>query len=192
MARCARFTILLVVLALGSGAAIAQSHDDALRDLGELAARVDQALDIITPVGVSPLERQREAWSYLQRTGLRCAPAPTVNGSKTVLIVAGPHERPDGLDFMILSRGLVLAWNDGSRWVNLYLSQRFDARDSNPAGDLFLEGVYRVMPGGIATGVVGPGQWVDTPRPSSSPPLHQPWGAYLSALVRHIRSCRLY
>jgi len=181
--------ILLVLLAFGAGGAVAQSHDHALRDLGELAARVDQAHATAAPGIGSPLTRQRTAWLRLQRTRLACAATPTVNGNETDFAVANPRERADGLDFTILSRGLALTWDGGARSVSLFLSQRFDARNGEPKGGLFLEGGYGTVPEGVTSGVVGPDRWLDSPRRSSSPPLHQPWGAYLSALVRHIRTC---
>ncbi len=185
-------TALVILLVAHAGAAFAQSYNDALRDLGKFIASVDRAHAETASAAFSPLSLQRDAWRHLQQRSLYCAEPPIVNGRPTGVGPVGPFERHDGSDVIILTRGFAITWTDSTtRGVSLLFGQRFDARNGQLQGAPFLEGSYLAGKGAVPVGISGPDRWVDVPRTTSSPPLHQPWGPQLSALARHIRSCRI-
>lgn len=169
----------------------AQSYSDALESMNWFAQEVDRAHSESAPTSVSRLVRLRTGWQRLHHTELSCLKAVEVNGEPIRFRVIGPFERQDGLDFVIFSRGFAAIWNADEQATSLLLSQRFDARTGEPVGHRFLEGNYHSSPDVPQIGIVAADRWVDVPRASSSPPIHQPWGGALAALTRVLEKCSI-
>ena len=191
MLRPALASLLLLVCLAPSMQAAAQSYSDALDAFERFAAQVDRAHSESAPTAVSTLSRLRAGWQRLHQTELDCLKPAEINGEPVRFQVIGPLERQDGLDFAVLSRGFAAIWDDGGQATSLLLSQRFDARTGEPVGEFFLEGEYHSSPNGPLISTAAADRWVDVPRPSSSPPIHQPWGVALASLARTIERCSI-
>lgn len=189
-----RFALCALVFASCqmSGMALAQSFTDAFRDLSAFAEQVDRSHQTSSPRQASDLERLKAAWSRLHQTSLPCvAKSVQVNGQSAAIQVVGPFQRPEGEGKAVLSFGFAIVWDNDSQAASLLLAQPFDTFTGKPTSARFIEGGYFRAPGAQPVATAGQDRWVDSPRPSSGPPIHQPWGAHLTMLARLVGNCRL-